>query len=54
MLERLWSVSMKAFILKGFRDCALGSNLPLTPPKTYNPNHILITSEWVGFTFYIS
>ena len=26
----------------------------LCPPKTYNPNQIVITSEWFGFTHYLS
>ena len=25
-----------------------------TAPNQYNPNHILVTSEWFGFTFYLN
>ena len=26
----------------------------LPAPNQYNPNHILVTSEWFGFTFYLN
>ena len=26
----------------------------LPAPNQYNPNHILVTSEWFGFTFYFN
>lgn len=29
----------------------VGVQVPLTAPNQYNPNQILVTSEWFGFTF---
>ena len=26
----------------------------LPAPNQYNPNHVLVTSEWFGFTFYLN
>ena len=28
-------------------------SVPYGAPRSYNPNYLLITSEWFGFTFYI-
>ena len=31
----------------------VGVRVPLAAPKQYNPNCLLVTSEWFGFIVYI-
>ena len=31
----------------------VGVQVPLAAPKQYNPNYLLISSNWFGFTFYL-
>ena len=31
----------------------VGVRVPLAAPKRYNPNYLLITGEWFGFSLYI-
>ncbi len=31
----------------------VGVQVPSSAPKEYNPNHVLVTSEWFGLTFYL-
>lgn len=31
----------------------VGVRVPLAAPKRYNPNYIIVTGDWFGFTFYI-
>ncbi len=57
---------MRYFILAGMAELAdaldSGSSdftviqvRPLLPaPNQYNPNHVLVTSEWFGLTFYLN
>ena len=41
-------MSLKVLKIKGVREC-VQVRIHFCPPRTYNPNHILITREWFGF-----
>ena len=52
-LGQKWGAIAESLLNKGFQRSGLRFEVPSCAPSQYNPNQILVTSEWFGFTFYL-